>query len=83
METVQVKLNKSIVEDAAMYARQKGLDLSSMIEDYLLRVTRKKKTGTEDIPDIVLSLLGAGEIVEDDDLNARKAFYTYLEEKYQ
>ena len=33
-------------------------------------------------PDIVLSLLGAGTPVSDDDLNARKAYNEYLEEKY-
>ena len=39
---------------------------------------------SEDItPDIVLSLLGAGEPVADDDLNARDAYQQYLEEKYK
>ena len=33
--------------------------------------------------DVVLSLLGAGEKVGDDDLNAREAYYDYLEEKYK
>lgn len=37
----------------------------------------------EAVPDIVLSLLGAGSPVADDDLNARKAYNEYLEEKYQ
>ena len=32
-------------------------------------------------PDIVLSLLGAGEKIADDDLNAREAHYKYLKEK--
>ena len=35
------------------------------------------------VPDVVLSLLGAGEDVSDDDINARKAYYQYLEEKYK
>jgi hypothetical protein len=35
------------------------------------------------VPDIVLSLLGAGDPVSDDDLNAREAYYQYLDEKYK
>ncbi len=82
--TLQIKLNRSIVENAALYARQKGLDLSTMIEDYLVRTinsTKVERAG-EKIPDVVLSLLGAGEPVSDDDINGRKAFYKHLEEKY-
>lgn len=37
----------------------------------------------QQVPDVVLSLLGAGEPVADDDLNARKAYNEYLEEKYK
>ena len=37
-------------------------------------------TTKEEIPDIVLSLLGAGAPVADDDLNARKAYSEYLAE---
>lgn len=36
-----------------------------------------------DVPDVVLSLLGAGEPVADHDLNAREAYHQYLIEKYQ
>jgi hypothetical protein len=35
------------------------------------------------VPDVVLSLLGAGEQVADNDLNGREAYYQYLQEKYQ
>jgi hypothetical protein len=85
METVQVSLDKRIVDEAMIYAHNKGVALSSMIEDYLSHITRKEKVvfnGVE-IPDIVLNLLGAGEPVEEDDINGRKAFYSYLEEKYK
>lgn len=34
-------------------------------------------------PDIVLSLLGAGDSVADFDLNARDAYQQFLEEKYK
>lgn len=37
---------------------------------------------TSEVPDIVLSLLGAGTSVNEDDLNGREAYH-YLEEKYR
>lgn len=43
-------------------------------------VPTTNKTG---MPDIVFSLLGAGAPIEDNDLNAREAYYSYLKEKYQ
>ena len=45
--------------------------------------TVNKTADKEEVPDIVLSLLGAGTPVADDDLNARKAYNEYLEEKYK
>jgi hypothetical protein len=45
--------------------------------------TVNKAAAKEEVPDIVLSLLGAGTHVADDDLNARKAYNEYLEEKYK
>ena len=83
METTQIHLNKNIVDKAVVYARQRGLDLSSVIENYLSRLVLQSQTSEEAIPDIVLSLLGAGEPLEDDDLNGRKAYHKYLEEKYK
>ncbi len=41
-----------------------------------------KNLSSQTIPDVVLSLIGAGEKIADDDLNAREAYYQYLEEKY-
>ena len=35
------------------------------------------------VPDVVLSLLGAGEPVAKDDLKGCDAYYHYLEEKYK
>ncbi|MBO8432221.1 MAG: hypothetical protein IAB08_02855 [Bacteroidetes bacterium] len=84
METIKVPLNKHIVDDAQIYARQKGLKLSELIESYLQRlVGNSKKAKEEEIPDIVLSLLGAGMPVEEEDLNARDAYHEYLKEKYK
>lgn len=58
METTQIKLDKNVVDKAIAYAHQKGVDLSSLIEDYLNRLMQQAEAEEEAIPDIVLSLLG-------------------------
>ena len=86
METIQIGLNKSLLDAASAYARERGLSLSEMIEDYLVRVVKMghKLEGQQDeVPDIVKSLLGAGESVSNDDLNGRQSFYSYLEKKQE
>lgn len=83
MKTTQVQLNKNIVDKAVAYAQQRGVNLSSLIEDYLNRLMQESKAVEDPIPDVVLSLLGAGELVEEDDLNGQKAYNQYLEEKYR
>jgi hypothetical protein len=81
---MEVAINNNIYQQAADYAQKQGLNLTSVIENYLERFIRHSKAATEQqVPDVVLSLLGAGEDVADDDLNARKAYYQYLEEKYK
>ena len=51
METIKVPLNKHIVDDAQIYARQKGLKLSELIESYLQRlVGNSKKAKEEETP---------------------------------
>ena len=37
----------------------------------------------QSVPDVVHSLLGAGEPVVDEDLNARDAYNKYLKDKYK
>ncbi len=44
---------------------------------------RHKLVETDPVPDVVLSLLGAGKPLADDDLNARNAYYQHLQEKHQ
>lgn len=81
---MEVAINNSIYQKAQTYAQKQGLDLSSVIEGFLMHFIRKSKA-TEDqaVPDVVLSLLGAGEPIDDNDLNGRNAYYQYLEQKYQ
>lgn len=83
MDTTQIKLDKNVVDKAIAYAHQKGVDLSSLIEDYLNRLMQQAEAEEEAIPDIVLSLLGAGQSVDEEDINGREAYQKYLEEKYR
>ena len=81
---MQVAISNNIYTQAQMYAERKGQDLSAMIERYLsLYIQRNNEAAKDEIPDVVASLLGAGKAIEDDDLNGRKAYHRYLEEKYQ
>ncbi len=56
---------------------------SSIVADLDQMSVEMLEAAKEEIPDIVLSLLGAGTPVAADDLNARKAYNEYLEEKYK
>ncbi len=81
---MEVTINSKLYQQALTHAQQQGLSLSTVIENFLTRFIGSTPTATEQkVPDIVLSLLGAGEPVADDDLNAREAYYQYLEEKYK
>ena len=80
---MEVIINNNIFQQASAYAQQKGLNLTDVIEDFLLRFIGHNKAAAEQpVPDVVLSLLGAGTPIADDDLNAREAYNQYLEEKY-
>lgn len=86
METLQISLDKRVADIATSYAKERGESLSSMVEAYLKQVTMKisaKKADEEEIPDVVMSLLGAGAPIADNDLNGRKAYAEYINEKHQ
>lgn len=81
---MEVAINRNIYQQAQTYAQQKGINLTAVIENFLLRfIGKSQETADEAVPDVVLSLLGAGEPVSDDDLNARESYHQYLEEKYK
>lgn len=81
---MEVTINNNIFQQASDYAKQQGLSLTEVIEDFLVRFIGRNKADAElPVPDVVLSLLGAGESVTDEDLNAREAYNQYLEEKYK
>ena len=81
---MEVVIDPKLYQQALTYAQQQGLNLTSVIENFLVSfVGGNKKTNEQAVPDIVLSLLGAGESVADEDINAREAYYDYLEQKYK
>ena len=81
---MEVSINSQLYQQASTYAQQQGLNITSVIENFLMRFVGASKNATEQpVPDVVQSLLGAGEKVAEDDLNAREAYYEYLEEKYK
>ena len=81
---MQIAINPDIYRSAQVFAQQKGLNLGKVIEDFLISFAGKERqTAEQVVPDAVLSLLGAGEPVGEDDLNGREAYYQYLEEKHQ
>ncbi len=81
---MQIAINPDIYRSAQAFATQQGLSLKTVIEDFLVHFARgEKQAADQAVPDIVLSLLGAGEPVQEDDLNGRKAYYQYLEEKHK
>lgn len=81
---MEVAINNNIYRQALDYATQQGLSLTEVIESFLVRfIGRSKAASEQPVPDIVMSLYGAGEPVSENDLNAREAYYQYLEEKYK
>ena len=92
MCTYNITLNDSLIEKVRpSFADDQALTLwlQRQIEELLLKhyVHQETQHGTyteeQPIPDVVLSLLGAGMPLADDDLNGRKAYYQHLEEKHQ
>ena len=87
MATTTIYLNKEIVDKAQQYAASEGKSRTSIIEEYLARLTfkgKKEELDLKEVPDIVLSLLGAGAPLDDeDDMNGRKAYYDYVEKKHK
>ena len=70
---MEVIIDSKLYQQALTYAQQQGLNLTSVIENFLVSfVGGNKKTNEQAVPDIVLSLLGAGESVADEDINARE-----------
>ena len=80
---MQVAINPNVYQQAQAYAQEHGLNLTNIIENFLMQFIGQTNTIEQPVPDVVLSLIGTGEPLADDDLNGREAYYQYIEEKYK
>ena len=83
METTTIKLDSGLVNQALIVSRAQGVDLSNVIENYLISYisSPKKEIIEEEYPDIVLSLLGQGEQIADNDKRGTEAFFEHIIKK--
>ena len=79
---MEVAINSSIYRQAQTRAKEQGQNLSTIIENFLVRFVTKGTAQQEAVPDVVLSLLGAGS-APDGSKSEQEAYYQYLEEKYK
>ncbi|TKB97549.1 DUF6364 family protein [Pedobacter cryophilus] len=74
-----LKLDKSIIEEAKKYAKDKNLSLSRMMENYL-QILTKKPTENIEISPLVESLTGIIKIENDD---YKKDYTRFLIKKHE
>ena len=75
-----LSLNKSIIEQAKVYAKANKISLSKLIESYLATITKNTAKKVEITP-LVKSLSGVIKLNEDTDI--KKDYADYLTEKYK
>ncbi len=75
-----LKLKKSVIEQAKVYAAEKKISLSRLIESYLQAITSEERTDFEISP-FVRSMMTKTDIPADYDY--KKDYYNYLDEKYK
>jgi hypothetical protein len=81
METkLTLRLRKSVIERAKLYAHNQSISLSKMIEIYLESITASKGNEEESTP-LVESLSGVIEL--EPDFDYKKDYSNYLTEKYK
>jgi len=79
METkLTLKLDKDIIDQAKLYAKEHNISLSRLIETYLNAITSKEKKKNEVSP-LVKSLTGVVELTEED---YQKDYTDFLSKKY-
>jgi hypothetical protein len=76
-----LKLNQEIIEKAKIYASEKKLSLSRLIENYLNSLTSEKKNNEIQISEFVKSLSLKTNLPADFDY--KKERYNYLEKKHK
>ena len=81
---MQIAIDNEIFRQAQTEANRKGENLVTLIERFLLRFIGSGKAAEEQpVPDVVQSLIGAGESIDLEDLNAREAYNQHLIEKHK
>lgn len=75
-----LRLRKSVIDRAKVYARNQKISLSKMIEIYLESITASKEKEVGTTP-LVESLSGVIEL--DPDFNYKDEYSNYLTEKYK
>ena len=75
-----LKLNEDIIEKAKEYAKTKKTSISSLIENYLQKLTDDKKSNRTITP-LVKSLSGVISLPKD--YNGKKVYTDYLANKYK
>ena len=74
-----LKLNSKVIEEAKLYASESNTSLSKLVENYLSAITSNKSMKKKVHP-VVESLTG---IIKLDDLDYKKRYADYLNEKYK
>jgi hypothetical protein len=79
-----LSLDKEVIEKAKAYAKEQGISLSKMLENYLKVITKKseKDTGEIEISPFVKSLAVPG-LKPRTKEQMRKEYREYLEKKYR
>lgn len=75
-----LSLNKTIIEQAKIYAKSNQISLSKLIETYLASLTNKSQSKSEITP-LVESLNGVIDL--DDDMDLKKEYSDFLIKKYK
>jgi len=75
-----LNLNKDIIEQAKLYAREKNQSLSSLVQNYFIFLAEKNQIDDIEISSFVKELSGI--INLDTDLDLKSEYGSYVQEKY-
>lgn len=75
-----LSLNKTVIEEAKIYAKSNNISLSKLVESYLVAITRKNKKKLPITP-LVKSLSGVIKLPPV--YNEKEAYSDFLMEKYK
>ncbi|MCL6462053.1 MAG: hypothetical protein I4O51_09315 [Flavobacterium micromati] len=75
-----LSLEKEVIEQAKIYAKETGRSLSEMVESYFRNLTSKRDLDYKDVDPKIRKLIGR--ITLPDDFDIKKAKEEYYKEKY-